>query len=204
MILPFAATKNLLEKYRLPLAKTILIKDKQELFVAAKEIGFPLVLKVSSTDVLHRTEKGLLRTGVQNQTEAEKAFADLNDKDFEGILVQEQLKGLELFCGLKKDKVFGPVLMFGLGGIFVEALKDVAFGICPLSLKEAKEMISSLKGKDVLKGFRGMPSVDLNVLADILVKISLLAIKEDFKTIDFNPLIAQGKDIKIVDIKINI
>jgi len=163
---------------------------------------------VSSTNILHRTEKNLLKTNIQTQQEAEKAFAELiskskNDKGFEGILIQKQLKGIELFCGLKQDQAFGPVIMFGLGGILVEVLKDIAYGICPLSLKEAKGLINSLKGKKVLQGYRGLPSVDLNVLAKILVNVSILAVKEKFSTIDLNPLIASDKDINIVDIKIN-
>ncbi len=212
MLLGFNETKQLLEKYNLPMAKTILLtKDnplkEETLEEMAEQIRFPIVLKVSSTNVLHRTEKNLLKTNIQNEKEAQQAFEEFiakskNDQGFEGILVQEQLQGIELFCGLKQDPAFGPVLMFGLGGIFVEALNDVAFGICPLALKEAKEMITCLKGKKILQGFRNSPKVDLNALALLLKQISLLGAENpQFKSVDFNPLMAQGKTIKIADFK---
>ncbi|MDP2951274.1 MAG: acetate--CoA ligase family protein [bacterium] len=222
MLLGFNETKQILEKYDLPMAKTILLtrsktisnaqttslEEENKLKEATKQVGFPLVLKVFSTNVLHRTEKGLLKTNIQNEKEASQAFEEFiakskNDKGFEGILAQEQLKGIELFCGLKQDPTFGPVLMFGLGGIFVEALNDIAFGICPLTLKEAKEMITSLKGKKVLGGFRNQPKVDLNVLALLLRQISILGAKNpQIKELDFNPIIANAKSIKIADVKI--
>jgi len=202
----------LLIKYNLPVAKTILLAGvnliEGELEKATEQVGFPLVLKVFSTNVLHRTEKNLLKTNIQNEKEAQQAFSEFilkskNDKGFEGILVQEQLQGLELFCGLKQDQVFGSIIMFGLGGIFVEALNDIAFGICPLTPKEAKEMITSLKGKKVLGGFRNQPKVDLNVLALLLRQISILGAKNpQIKEVDFNPIIAKGKTIKIADVKI--
>ncbi|OIO45329.1 carboxylate--amine ligase [bacterium (Candidatus Gribaldobacteria) CG23_combo_of_CG06-09_8_20_14_all_37_87_8] len=211
-MLSFKETNALLIKYNLPVAKTILLAGvnliEGELEKATEQVGFPLVLKVFSTNVLHRTEKNLLKTNIQNEKEAQQAFSEFilkskNDKGFEGILVQEQLQGLELFCGLKQDQVFGSIIMFGLGGIFVEALNDIAFGICPLTPKEAKEMITSLKGKKVLGGFRNQPKVDLNVLALLLRQISILGAKNpQIKEVDFNPIIAKGKTIKIADVKI--
>ena len=211
-MLSFKETNALLIKYNLPVAKTILLAGvnliEGELEKATEQVGFPLVLKVFSTNVLHRTEKNLLKTNIQNEKEAQQAFSEFilkskNDKGFEGILVQEQLQGLELFCGLKQDQVFGSIIMFGLGGIFVEALNDIAFGICPLTPKEAKEMFTSLKGKKVLGGFRNQPKVDLNVLALLLRQISILGAKNpQIKEVDFNPIIAKGKTIKIADVKI--
>ncbi len=217
MLLGFQETKQLLEKYNLPMAKTILLTIPNTKITslkeggmkkAAEQIGFPLVLKVSSTNLLHRTEKNLVKTGIASQEQAKNEFLNLlsraeNNKGFEGILVQEQLQGVELFCGLKQDQAFGSIVMFGLGGIFVEVLDDITFGICPLTLKEAKEMITSLKGKKVLQGFRGLPPVDLNVLTDILVKISLLGAQNpQIKELDFNPIIANGKSLKIADFKL--
>lgn len=215
MLLGFNKTKQLLEKYNLPRAKTILLtkempSKEEALEETAEQIGFPLVLKVSSTNIIHRTEKQLVKTNLKNQEEAKQAFSDLalkgkNEKGFEGILVQEQLQGIELFCGLKQDPTFGSILMFGLGGVFVEALNDIAFGICPLTFKEANGLILNLQGKKILQGFRNLPPVDLNKLANLLKSISLLGHENpQFKTIDFNPIIANGKNVKIADIKISL
>ena len=197
----------MLLKYDLPVLETEIVLNEEQLLLAVEKIGFPLVLKVFSTSVLHRTEKGLLRTGLQNLAETKRAFEELlsaskNDQAFEGILVQKQVKGVELFCGLKQDKTFGHVLMFGLGGIFVEVLKDIVFGLCPLSQKEALDLISSIKGRKILDGFRGMPALDKNGLAEVLVKLSVLISENpQIKEADFNPIIVSGKDIFIVDAK---
>ena len=210
MILGFKETNALLIKYNLPTAKTILLAGANpiegELEKATEQAGFPLVLKVVSKDVVHRTELGLVEKDIKNVSEVKEAFFRLAKKSealsFEGILVQKQVEGVEFFCGLKRDKTFGPVLMFGLGGIFVEVLKDIAFGLCPLSLQEALALIENIKGKKILDGFRGMPAVDKNALADVLVKLSVL-INENPQIMeaDFNPIIVCGSDIFIVDAK---
>ena len=211
MIFSFKETKELLLKYSLPTAKTILLAGTKpiegELEKATGQVGFPLVLKVVSKDIAHRTELGLVEKDIKNIGEAKEAFFRLSKKpealSCEGILVQKQVKGIEFFCGLKRDKTFGPVLIFGLGGVFVEVLKDIIFGLCPLSQKEALDLIENIKGKKILDGFRGMPAVDKNALACLLVKLSVLISENpQIMEADFNPIIASCRDILIVDAKL--
>jgi len=179
MLLGFRETKKILRDYKIPFLKTQLVETKEEAKRVAEKIGWPVVLKISSPEVLHRTEEGLLELELQNEKELEKAFDRIlqrvKGRKIEGILVQKMARGIEVVYGMKRDEVFGPVLMFGLGGIFVEILKDVSFGIAPLSKKEAREMIKTIKGYKILKGYRGGDLVNIGKMEEILVRLSKLS-----------------------------
>jgi len=206
MLLGFRETKKILEDYKIPFLKTQLVRTKGEAKRAAQKIGWPVVLKISSPEVLHRTEKRLLEVNLQNEKELGRAFDEIlqraKSRKIEGILVQKMTKGIELACGMKRDESFGPVLMFGLGGIFIEVLKDVSFRIAPLSKKEAREMIKEIKSYKILKGYRDKRGVDLQELEKILIQLSKLSEDHpEIKEIDFNPVFVNEKRVQVADFK---
>jgi len=205
MILDFEETKKLLRKYRIPFTKTEKISSKKEALKKADQLGYPLVLKVFSPNIYHRTEKELVRNNLKEREELKRAFLSLKKKTPEKgvLLLEKKEEGIELMAGMKRDPVFGPVVIFGLGGVFVEILKDISFALSPLSRENAKKAIKNIKGYKILRGYRNNPPVDLNKLADFLIKVSKLAEENPkIKEIDFNPIFAKGGRIKAVDFKI--
>lgn len=191
-----------MSKYGIPLCPGRLILEKGEVLAFAEKTGYPLVLKVLSPSAVHKTDLGLVKTGIDNEDELTGAWAELAAKKIkkEGILVQKQLSGVEMVIGMKRDSQFGPVLMFGLGGIFVELLKDVSFRIAPLKKKDAREMVKEIKGHKALLGFRSQKPVDLEKLTGILLSLSKLSLQEKYvKEVDLNPVIANEKGAWVVD-----
>lgn len=206
MLLSFEETEELLADYDLPLSKSEEIDSFEEALNFADKNDYPLVLKIFSPEVLHRTEHDLVEVGIETEEQLEKAFEEMENKAKElesaQVIVQNQEEGVQLIYGMKKDETFGPVLMFGLGGIFVEVLEDVSFGITPIDQEEAERVVKNIRGYKLLEGFRNYPSVDAKKAAEFLVKLSNLAEQEDVKEIDFNPVFAEGKEFKIADPKI--
>ncbi len=199
--LDYKTTKELLSLYEIPMVKGRVFSDKKEALRWAEKIGWPVVLKTASSEIIHRTEREGVKTGIKAKEELEEAWEKLQKMG--EVLVQKEIKGRQLVVGMKRDKTFGPVLLFGLGGILMEVLEDVAFRAAPLKKDDALEMIREIKGFKVLKGFRGKDPVDLEALADILVKLSKLSLKEDeVKEIDFNPVMSTSEGAEIVDTKI--
>jgi acyl-CoA synthetase (NDP forming) len=197
-------SKQVLAAYQIPITKEVLVEDVKDLAKAAQQIGYPLVIKGCSSDISHKTEKGLIRVDIRNQDEAAKAFeeimADMDGKE-NAVLVQEMVKGQrELVIGLTRDAQFGPCVMFGLGGIFTEILKDISFRIAPLEKRDALEMMRDIKGHKILDAVRGMEAADLDVLADILIKVGQIGMENDrIKEIDINPMILSGSKPIAVD-----
>lgn len=206
MLLGFNETKELLADYDLPLSDSKSVSSVEKALNFAEEVDFPLVLKVFSPEVLHRSEKDLVATDIENEEELQESFERLKNKADEiksaQVIIQKQEQGLELVFGMKNDDTFGAVLMFGLGGIFVEALEDVSFGITPVGKEEAEKMIEDIRAVKVLKGFRNYPSVNLEKAAGLLVNLSNLVENEKVEEIDFNPVFAKGDKFKIADPKI--
>jgi len=204
MLLSFEKTKELLEKRQIPIAESLIIENIHQGIEFANQVGFPVVLKLLVSENLHKVDKGLVKLNIQNAQDLESAWKELNSFHLEGVkLLQKQIGGTELFLGMKRDKAFGPVIGFGLGGIFIEVLNDIVFGICPISQKEALLMIKSIKGYKILEGFRGKPKANIERLAGILANVSKLAIEDkNIQEIDFNPIMANGNDVFIVDPKI--
>ena len=209
MLLDWQKTNELLKKYQIPLVESLVIENIQQGIEFANKVGFPVVLKLLSQDNLHKVDKGLVKLNIQNKQDLTSNFAilsqqDQNDGGYTGcVIIQKQVVGTELFLGMKRDKSFGCVISFGLGGIFVEVLEDIGFGICPINKEYALEIIKSIKGYKVLTNYRGRTPVNLEKLADIVMNISKLAVEnENIQEIDFNPVMANGSEILIVDPKV--
>ena len=197
-------SKQLLTQYGIPVTKEVLAGNRESLMVAIEEIGFPVVLKGCSPDIFHKTEKGLIRVDIRNEDEASESFKEIiagmsGTENY--VLVQEMIRGKrELAAGLTRDPQFGPCVMFGLGGIFTEILKDISFRVAPLEKYDALEMMQEIKGHKILGAVRGMEAVDLEMLADILITIGKIGMEnEKIKEIDINPLIISGNTPVAVD-----
>ena len=187
-------------------------RDVDAAVKAAEKIGYPVVLKADSPDIPHKTEAGVVRLNLRSADEVRKAHAEIlaNAKQhapnakLNGVLVQEMvLGGVETIVGLSYDAQLGPTLLFGTGGVMVEVYKDVAMRHCPITPTEAREMIAEVKGAALLRGFRGKPACDVDALADVLVKVSHLAVhlNGQLAELDINPLLVlpQGQGVKAVD-----
>lgn len=204
-LLSFEKTKDLLKKHNISIKDTEIFNQKKDAIDYANKIGFPIVLKVYSDKVIHKTEENAVITNIQNEKELENNFLllDKKFKDKEGIIIQKQFKGKEIVIGLSFDKTFGPTIMVGLGGIFVEVLNDVSFRVCPITKKDALEMLKELKGYDTLMNFRGSKEVDINKIVELLLSLSQLILKEeDISSVDFNPVFINEKEISIADFRI--
>ena len=210
-VLNFNQVKEILLEYKIPFCKSYLAGSKKEALNFAKRTGHPLVLKISSPDILHKTDVGGVKIGIENERDLKRAFDEilfsLKEKKpkakIEGMLIQKQIFGKEVVVGMKRDLAFGPVLMFGLGGIFVEILNDVAFRVAPISKREALKMIREIKSFKILKGFRGEKPVNVEKIAEIIVKVSKLSLKEEkIQEIDLNPIIANEKGAQVVDARV--
>lgn len=193
-----------LKKY-LPIAKHVLCKNSEDVHKAVKKFRYPLVLKLVAKDLMHKSDMGAVQI-VKHAEELERkvefltSAAKKHKLKMDGILVQEFVDGHQVIIGIKKDQTFGHCVMLGLGGIFVELLKDVAFRMCPITDEDAEEMINELRGKKILEGYRGGIKANLKELKKILVKASFLPKKmPQIEELDINPLILNNKEGKIVD-----
>ncbi len=196
--------KQFLKTYQIPVTRERAVTDEEGLKAAIEEIGLPLVLKGCASTIAHKTGKGLIEVDIRNMEEALDAFqnimARMTEEDSQ-VLVQEMIKGQrELVVGLTRDPQFGPCVMFGLGGIFTEVLKDISFRVAPLEKHDALEMMSEIKAHKILDAVRGMPEADRDLLADILINVGRIGLENDaVKEIDINPLILSGSKPVAVD-----
>ncbi len=196
-------SKQVLHKYNIPITKELVVNQADDLKKATEEIGYPLVLKGCSAEIAHKTEKGLIKVDIRNDNEAKEAFVEIQSKmdgSDKSVLVQEMVKGQrELVVGMTRDPQFGPCVMFGLGGIFTEILKDVAFRVAPLTKKDAMDIMEDIKGKKILDNIRGMQEVDREALANILMAVGQIGMDHDeIQEIDINPIkIKNGKPIAV-------
>jgi len=189
-----------LEKLNIPAAKHNMATSTAQLEKYAKSYGFPVVLKLVSPEVIHKTEAN----GVQiahNMDDLKKISATFLKRG--KVLIQEHCTGVEMFLGIKNDPTFGHVLLTGIGGIFVEVFKDVAFRVCPITVKDAEQMLDELKGKALLKGVRGQKPVNQKELVDAMVSISKLPKKiPKLEELDVNPFFINDKEGKAADARI--
>jgi acetate---CoA ligase (ADP-forming) subunit beta len=199
-----------LEKEGFPVLKSALAKDENQAARMAAEVGFPATLKVSSPDVIHKTETGGIRVSLKDEAEVRAAFREITalfasrypGKRLDGAIVQGQGRGLELIVGVTTDPQFGPVLMFGLGGVFVEALNDVSFRYIPLEPRDAREMIEDLRGYKALGSPRGEP-IDLALIEEFLLNISRFVERhEEIQEMDLNPVFISSEGIAVCDARI--
>jgi acyl-CoA synthetase (NDP forming) len=187
----------------------ILAQNADEAIKFAKKVGFPVVIKAMSSKILHKSDYKAVVIGIDTEEELKDKYNDmvkrLGKYDLVGILVEKQVKkGTEIIIGMNIDPTFGPIVAFGIGGIFVEAIKDVTFRLCPTTKERALRMIDEIKMQKMLNGFRGLPPVDRDGLADMIVKVSELAIElgDYIKEIDLNPVIANEDGVFGVDARI--
>ena len=208
---------DLLAAYGFETARSAICPDMATAAVAAGEIGYPVVVKLASPDVIHKSEVGGVQADIRNEVELREAVNRINASaarlrsenpafHMEGLLVQEMVKeGKETIIGMTTDPSFGPVIMFGLGGVYVEVLKDVSFRVAPLTDTDAMEMIRSIKGFPILNGARGEKPVDVDRLSECLQRMSQMILDlPEIKEMDINPLIAfeKGRPFKVVDARV--
>jgi len=188
----------------IPRVKELVAKTETEAVLAALNIGFPVVMKVVGP--VHKTDVGGVILNVRSVSEVRKEFHHLNGiEGAEGVLIAQMASGTELFLGAKYEQDFGHVVLCGMGGIFVEVLKDVSSGLAPLSHEEALSMIKSLKSYKILKGYRKQPGVNIQQFAEIIVRLSsLLRFATEIKELDINPLLGNESEILAVDARVRI
>ena len=208
--LDFSQTEKLLKSVGLS-TSGILLSDKKEIISATGKLPGPYVLKAITDKVLHKSDVGALKLNLQNAEEVEKAweeisknvFSKTSDIKIEGMLLQSMTAGREVIIGMKRDAVFGPTIVFGLGGIFVEALKDVSMRIAPLTPDDIDNLIGDIKGINILKGTRGQKAINFEALKQTILAISNLAIKHpEIKEMDFNPVFCDENRVNLVDVRI--
>jgi len=204
--------KTVCKEYGIPITALKIAKNAEDAAKYSEEIGYPIVFKIISPDVIHKFDVGGVILNINTPEEAKKAYNQIienvkkhnpNSK-IDGILVQEMAPcATEVIVGAIKDPQFGPTLMFGLGGTFVEVMKDISFRIAPITEEDAKEMISEIKAYPILRGCRGQPPADIKTLAKILLSTSKLVMEnQDIKELDLNPVVVYENGAKTVDARI--
>ncbi len=204
--------KELLKQAGVNVIETKLETTKDEVLSMSQKLGFPVALKIASADVVHKSDAGGVKLGLKTAAQAGKAWDDIMksvkkhypNAKIQGVSVQKMARpGVEIIVGMSKDAQFGPVLMFGLGGIFVELLKDVAFRLVPVAKRDAKEMIREIKGYRMLEGYRGQEAVDVANLEELILKVSKFVEKNpEVKELDLNPIFAYSDGAVAVDARV--
>jgi acetate---CoA ligase (ADP-forming) subunit beta len=212
VMMPEPEAIALLASYGISYPEHGVAHSAEEAVQIAERIGYPVVMKVISPQIVHKSEAGGVCVNIDKAEAVAQAFHKIfkevkkynADAEIRGILVCRQAKaGLELVVGKTEDEVFGPVLMFGLGGVFVEILRDVSFRICPINKEEAVKMINEIKGHKILKGARGNQALDVDAIADLLVRISQLVTEQpDIAEIDLNPVRVYEEGLTVLDARV--
>jgi 3-hydroxypropionyl-CoA synthetase (ADP-forming) len=204
------SSKEILSEYGIKVPQYALVTSADEAIKRSREIGFPLVAKIVSADILHKTDVGGVKVGLSSEDDVKKTFDDmyyrLKEKyDVKGVLLEKMVpNGVELIIGLQNDSQFGPSIMVGLGGIYTELFKDVSFRVLPITKNDASKMLESLRGKDILKGFRGSKPINMDMLSEAIVNIGTLGVDlaGKYESIDFNPVVVYPESYFVVDAKI--
>jgi len=211
--MPEADAHELLRKYHIPVVRTLIARDPDEASRLFSELGGgPVVLKISSPDILHKTDVGGVRTMVRTADEVVDAFEGIMasvrrlapDAEIEGVSIQPHVeRGVEVIVGGLRDPQFGPVVMFGLGGVWIELFKDVSYRLAPTTREKARRMMMEIRAAPVLRRFRGGVPVDIEGLADIIVAVSrMMAERSDLMEVDVNPIFARRSGAIAVDVKV--
>jgi acetyl-CoA synthetase (ADP-forming) len=207
-------SKEVILSYGIPVTRLYEAKNAVEAGKYAESVGYPIVCKIISPDILHKTDAGGVKLNLKSRAEVERAFEEIvanarrykPDARIWGVTVQEMApEGRQVIVGMTKDPQFGPALMFGLGGVFVEVLKDVSFRIAPLTRLDAAEMIKEIKGYPILGAFRGQQPADIDALVDIILKTSQMVTDlKEIAELDLNPIFVYeaGKGAKTVDARV--
>jgi acetate---CoA ligase (ADP-forming) subunit beta len=208
-LLPQDEVVNIIKRYGISMPQTVLLKSEKEAG-SIPALEYPVILKIDSPDIVHKSDSGMVVVGIKSKDillQKIKEMATRLKKDFpkakvSNYVIQEFIKGKETIIGMKRDSTFGPVIMFGLGGIFVEVLKDVSFRIAPLKKDEALEMIKEIKSYKILEGLRGEKPVNVDALVSVIMAISDISSKHGkIDEIDLNPVIVNEKGAYVVDIR---
>jgi acyl-CoA synthetase (NDP forming) len=204
--------KTICMEYAIPVTKFKLAQNQKEVIEFAEQLGYPVVLKIVSPAILHKSDAGGVMINLRNIDEVQDAYRKIieNAKKYNsaariiGVLVQEMApQSTEVIVGAIKDPQFGQTLMFGLGGIFVELLKDVTFRIAPINREDAEEMVKGVKAYPLLNGYRNTPPADTNAILNVLLNTSRLIMGHpEIKELDLNPIMAYEKGVKTVDARI--
>ena len=205
-------SKKILKQVGISVVEARLAKNQKEVVSMSRKIGFPVVLKIISPDVVHKTDSGGVKLSLKNVSEVKKAYHEIleavgkqyPDAVIHGISVQKMVRpGTEVIVGTSKDPQFGPVIMFGLGGIFVEILKDVSFRIVPVNRKDAQEMTEEIKGYALLRGYRGKEPANIPALVEIILRVSnFIHENPQIKELELNPVFAYEDRALAVDARI--
>ena len=211
-VLTEVESKEFLKQAGISIIDTKLATSKEEAISISRQFGFLVALKIASPDIVHKTDAGGVRLGLRTAKQVGKAYEDIlaavsqkhPQARIQGVAVQKMARpGVEVIIGMSKDAQFGPVLMFGLGGILVEVLKDVSFRIVPLARRDAAEMLREIKGYPLLEGYRGQEAVDVSHLEDMLLKVSDFAEQNpEVKELDLNPIFAYSDGAIAVDARV--
>jgi acetate---CoA ligase (ADP-forming) subunit beta len=204
--------KTICAEYGIIVNKFSVATNEKEAVAQAEKIGYPIVLKIVSPDIIHKSDAGGVKVNLKTAADVETAYKTIieNGKKYKadakivGVIVQEMApQGTEVIVGAVKDPQFGQTVMFGLGGIFVELLKDVSFRVAPLTVADAKEMITGLKAFPLLNGYRGSKPADLDALAEVLCNVSKMIMEhQEIAELDLNPVMAYPIGTKCVDARI--
>jgi acyl-CoA synthetase (NDP forming) len=205
-------SKKILKQAGISVVETKLAKTQKEAVSLSQKMGFPVALKITSPDVIHKSDSGGVKLSINSVAEVKKAYDEIlkkvrkqyPDAIIHGVSVQKMaLPGTEVIIGSSKDPQFGPVIMFGLGGIFVELLKDVSFRVIPVEQRDAEEMIKEIKGYPLLQGYRGKEPANISALVEIILKISkLIEENPQIKELELNPILAYKNKAVAVDARI--
>lgn len=205
-------SKQILKEVGINTTEIGLARSKEEAVAHSQELGFPVVLKIVSPDILHKTDVGGVKLSLNNEEDVGNAYDEIisaikkhqPSAKIQGVSVQPMARpATEVIIGMSKDPQFGPVLMFGLGGILVEILKDISFRIVPLTMRDANEMIREIKGYPVLEGYRGQEPANIAVLEQMLLKVSeFVESKPEIKELDINPIFAYRDSALAIDARV--
>lgn len=206
-VVSYSEAEKLLSQYGIKTPLGRLAKTKEEAISFAKKSGFPVAMKVSSDNILHKTDVNGVILNIRKMSELEDSYDEMSKKfgmqAINGFIIQRMYSGHSIIIGMKRDRQFGPVIAFGSGGIFVELIKDVSYRIAPVSVKEAELMIRETKLFPILEGFRGGIKADVKKIAEMVSKVSLLSMKnKDILEIDLNPVIVNEKEAVVVDARL--
>jgi acyl-CoA synthetase (NDP forming) len=212
VVLTEVESKEFLKSAGIDVIDTRLTASKEEAISVSRRLGFPVVLKIASADILHKSDEGGVKLGLSDAGQVGEAYGQILKAirkkhpraKIQGVAVQKMARpGVEVIIGMTKDAQFGPVLMFGLGGVLVEVLKDVSFRIVPLSRRDAAEMLREIKGYPLLKGYRGQEAVDITRLEKLLLKVSDFVEKHpEIRELDLNPVFAYSDGAVAVDARV--
>ena len=210
-ILTYDESRKIMKLSGIPLNRMELAEDLDESLIKANSIGYPVVLKIVSEDVLHKSDSGGVKIGINSDEDFRNAYEEMMKKvrrfhpnvKIDRVSIEEMVEGVELLIGTNTDSQFGKMIALGIGGIFVEVYKDVSFRLIPVRKEDVEDMLSEITGRKLLDGFRGKPKVDKEELISLVLKISKLVEENpSIKEMDLNPVVATSEGLKAIDARI--